>query len=331
VASVVLAGDHLKSSSDLNLPLVGIGLLYQQGYFRQYLNADGWQQQRYPENDFYNLPLKPERDSEGRPLTICVEFPGRPVFAQVWRVQVGRIPLILLDTNIPQNTPTDQNITDQLYGGDIEMRLQQELILGIGGLRALAAMGIKPTVCHMNEGHSAFLALERARILMQEQNIDFALAQEAGAAGNLFTTHTPVPAGFDVFPADLLQRYFTPYIGQLGISFEDFLALGRVNRTDTAGSSTWRYWRSTTRTRPTASADCTGRSPATWCSPASPAFLSKKCRWAMSPTVSMSAPSFPKIWRNCSTAISADAGRRRSATRLSGRSWIPFPMRNSGA
>jgi glycogen phosphorylase len=230
----VLAGDHLKSASDLDLPLIGIGLLYQQGYFRQYLNADGWQQQRYPENDFYNLPLHMERDAEGKPLTVCVEFPGRSVHAQVWRVQVGRIPLLLLDTNIPQNNAADQNITDQLYGGDIEMRLQQELILGIGGLRVLAAMGIKPTVCHMNEGHSAFLSLERARMLMEEQKVDFALAQEAGAAGNLFTTHTPVPAGFDVFPADLLHRYFGAYIGPLGLTFEDFLALGRVNRNDAA-------------------------------------------------------------------------------------------------
>ncbi|MCS6775600.1 MAG: alpha-glucan family phosphorylase, partial [Chloroherpetonaceae bacterium] len=229
----VLAGDHLKSSSDLDLPLVGIGLLYQQGYFRQYLNSDGWQQQRYPENDFYNLPIKPVRDAEGHLLTVCVEFPGRPIYIQVWCVQVGRVPLYLLDTNIPQNSPADQNITDQLYGGDIEMRLQQEMVLGIGGMRALAAMGIKPTVCHMNEGHSAFLALERARMLMQEYGIPFPLAQEIGAAGNLFTTHTPVPAGFDVFPADLMQRYFGAYIGHLGLSFEDFMGLGRVNRYDT--------------------------------------------------------------------------------------------------
>ncbi|HZO90407.1 MAG TPA: alpha-glucan family phosphorylase [Chthonomonadaceae bacterium] len=228
----VLAGDHLKSSSDLGLPLVGIGLLYQQGYFRQYLNNDGWQQERYPENDFYNMPLQLEHDAASKPLYICVEFPGRTVYAQVWRAQVGRVPLYLLDTNIPLNSPIDQNITDQLYGGDQEMRLQQEIVLGIGGMRALAQLGIKPSICHMNEGHSAFLALERARMLMQEKNVGFAEAQEAAAAGNLFTTHTPVPAGFDIFPADLLGRYLGAYAEQLGLSFQEFMGLGRVNRED---------------------------------------------------------------------------------------------------
>lgn len=228
----ILAGDHLKSSSDLGLPLTAIGLLYQQGYFRQYLNADGWQQERYPENDFYNMPLTAEKDATGNPLHVSVDFPGRTVHAQVWKTQVGRIPLYLLDTNNPLNDPNDQNITDQLYGGDVEMRLKQELILGIGGMRALAALGIKPTICHMNEGHSAFLSLERARMIMQEKKVDFATAQEACSAGNLFTTHTPVPAGFDVFPTDLLNRYFGAYAGQLGITFDDFLGLGRVNRND---------------------------------------------------------------------------------------------------
>ncbi|HZP84904.1 MAG TPA: alpha-glucan family phosphorylase [Chthonomonadaceae bacterium] len=230
----VLAGDHLKSSSDLDLPLAGVGLLYQQGYFRQYLNADGWQQERYPENDFYNMPLQPERDAQGNPVRISVDFPGRTVYAQVWRAQVGRIPLFLLDTNIPLNNATDQNITDQLYGGDLEMRLQQEIILGIGGMRALAAMGLQPTICHMNEGHSAFLALERARMLMEAEKVTFPEAQEATAAGNLFTTHTPVPAGFDIFPADLLGRYFGAYAQQLGLSFEEFMGLGRVRRDDAA-------------------------------------------------------------------------------------------------
>jgi starch phosphorylase len=229
----ILAGDHLKSASDLDIPLVGIGLLYQQGYFRQSLNADGWQQERYPENDFYNMPIEMEKDSEGRPVTVCVSMPGRSVFAQVWRAQVGRVRLFLLDTNVALNSPADQNITDQLYGGDVELRLKQEMILGIGGTRALAAMGIRPTVCHMNEGHSAFLALERARMLMEEQGLTFQQAAEAGAAGNLFTTHTPVPAGFDVFPSDLLGRYFGDYAAQLGLSFDEFLGLGRVYPSDT--------------------------------------------------------------------------------------------------
>lgn len=230
----VLAGDHLKSSSDLGLPLVGVGLLYQQGYFRQRLNADGWQQERYPENDFYNLPIQQELDSTGKPLHISVQFPGRLVHAQVWRVQVGRIPLYLLDTNIAANSLQDQNITDTLYGGDTEMRLKQELILGIGGLRALTALGIRPTICHMNEGHAAFLALERVRMLRLQQPADYWEAQEATAAGNLFTTHTPVPAGFDVFSADLLHRYFDSMLAELGLSFDEFLGLGRVRSFDKA-------------------------------------------------------------------------------------------------
>jgi glycogen phosphorylase len=228
----VLAGDHLKSASDLGLPLVGIGLLYQQGYFRQYLNTDGWQQERYPDNDFYNMPIQRERNERGEPIQVCIDLPGRNVYAQVWRVQVGRIPLYLLDTNIDANNPDDQNITDQLYGGNAELRLKQEMVLGIGGMRALAALNIRPTLCHMNEGHSAFLSLERTRMLMQETGTDFAHAVEVTAAGSLFTTHTPVPAGFDFFPAELLGRYFGAYIRELGLSFDDFMGMGRTNRWD---------------------------------------------------------------------------------------------------
>ncbi len=230
----VLAGDHLKSASDLDLPLVGVGLLYQQGYFRQFLHSDGWQQERYPDNDFYNMPVQPVLNAEGESLEISIEFPGRTVFAQVWVTQVGRIPLYLLDTNIAANQDSDTNITDQLYGGDYEMRLKQEMVLGIGGFRALEAMGIKPTVCHMNEGHSAFLALERARNVMKEHGVNYYQAQEATSAGNLFTTHTPVPAGFDLFPADMMQRYFNNYIEELGLPFDKLMGLGRV-RANAAG------------------------------------------------------------------------------------------------
>ena len=225
----VLSGDHLKSASDLGIPLVGVGLLYQQGYFRQFLNPDGWQQERYPVNDFYNMPMQIQMDANGNPLRVCVDFPGRDVHAQIWKVQVGRIPLYLLDTNIPENRYEDQGITNQLYGGDTEMRLKQEMILGIGGMRALAAMNITPTICHMNEGHSAFMAFERTRMLMQQFQCDYWHAREATAAGNLFTTHTPVPAGFDMFPADLLGRYFGPFIEQLGLSFDEFMSLGRYH------------------------------------------------------------------------------------------------------
>jgi len=228
----VLAGDHLKSASDLGLPLVGVGLLYQQGYFRQYLSADGWQQERYPENDFYTMPVRLERRQDGTPVMIEVSYPGHKVRAQVWRVQVGRVSLFLLDTNLEDSPPEDRDITDQLYGGDMDMRIRQEIVLGIGGIRALKALGIHPTVCHMNEGHSAFLALERIRLLMEEHNLSFAEAREAAAAGNIFTTHTSVPAGIDLFPPGLMDKYFADYYPSLGLSQDEFLALGRVNPAD---------------------------------------------------------------------------------------------------
>ena len=231
----ILAGDHLKSASDLGLPLVGVGLLYQQGYFRQYLNPDGWQQEMYPDNDFYNLPISLERQLSGAPLLVEVEYPGRVVKAQVWRAQVGRVPLYLLDTNIPDNRPEDRDITDQLYGGDNDLRIRQEILLGIGGIRALEALGQRPHVCHMNEGHSAFLALERIRLLMQEHKLSFAEAREAAAAGHVFTTHTPVPAGIDWFPPDLLDYYFSFYYPRLGLSRHEFLGLGRINPNDPGG------------------------------------------------------------------------------------------------
>lgn len=228
----VLAGDHLKSASDLGLPLSGVCLMYREGYFRQYLNADGWQQERYPENDFFSLPLIGEKKADGSPLVISVSLPGRELFARVWRIDVGRVPLYLLDCNIPQNSTTDRNITAQLYGGDENTRIQQEIVLGIGGLRALKAMGIKPTVCHMNEGHSAFAALERARVLIEEKNFDFATAIEAVKAGTVFTTHTPVPAGNDAFPAHMMDQYFGDYLGSLKLDRYGFLALGRENPHD---------------------------------------------------------------------------------------------------
>jgi starch phosphorylase len=231
----ILAGDHLKSASDLGLPLVGIGLLYQQGYFRQYLNPDGWQQELYPDNDFYNLPLSLERQLSGTPLTVEVEYPGRTVRAQIWRAQVGRVPLYLLDTNIRDNQPEDRDITDQLYGGDDDLRIRQELLLGIGGIRALEALGLRPTICHMNEGHSAFLALERIRLLMEEQKLSFVEAREGSTAGNIFTTHTPVAAGIDWFHPDLVDRYFSRYYPQLGITRHEFLGLGRMNPNDPGG------------------------------------------------------------------------------------------------
>jgi starch phosphorylase len=224
----ILAGDHLKSASDLGVPLVGVGLLYQQGYFRQYLNQAGWQQEDYTNNDFHNLPVSPAVAREGKPIVVEVAFPGRQVRAQVWRAQVGRVPLYLLDTNFAGNPRSeDRDITDQLYGGDREMRIRQEILLGIGGYRALEAVGLEPTVYHMNEGHSAFLALERVRRLMELRRMSFAEARELASASLVFTTHTPVEAGHDYFSPEQMDRYFGDYARGLGLSRNEFLALGR--------------------------------------------------------------------------------------------------------
>ena len=224
----ILAGDHLKSASDLGIPLVGVGLLYQKGYFRQYLNIDGWQQEIYVENDFYNMPIELVRKESGRPLTISVEYPGRCVIAQIWCVSIGRVKLYLLDTNVHANSPIDRMITSSLYGGDRELRIRQEIMLGIGGLKALTAMDINPTVCHMNEGHAAFMALERIRELRTAQNMTFDEAVEATRAGNIFTIHTPVKAGLDEFRVELMDKYFGGYFTKLGINRKRFLGLGRI-------------------------------------------------------------------------------------------------------
>jgi starch phosphorylase len=223
----VLAGDHLKSASDLGLPLVGVGLLYQEGYFAQYLNADGWQQERYPINDFYNMPLHLERNPDGSELRISVDYPGRTVYARIWRVQVGTVPLYLLDTNIEPNNQYDQDITDQLYGGDLDLRIHQEIMMGVGGVRMLEALGLKPTVYHMNEGHSAFLALERIRRMIQQDGLTFSEAIQVAQSSQLFTTHTPVPAGIDLFPPDKVLYYLGHYARIFGISDEELLSLGR--------------------------------------------------------------------------------------------------------
>jgi starch phosphorylase len=228
----VLAGDHLKSASDLGLPLVGVGLLYQEGYFSQYLSADGWQQERYPINDFYNMPLHPERNPDGSELRIAVDYPGRKVYARIWRVQVGVVPLYLLDTNIEPNSRYDQDITDQLYGGDKDLRMHQEIMLGIGGVKMLKALGLNVSTYHMNEGHAAFMTLERIRILMQEEQLSFEIAEQVVISSSIFTTHTPVPAGFDLFMPDMVMHYVGYYADIFGLSREEFLALGREDTGD---------------------------------------------------------------------------------------------------
>lgn len=229
----VLSGDHLKSASDLGLPLVGVGILYQEGYFQQYLNADGYQQESYPINDYSRLPVRLQHDANGDPLKISVPMPGRSLYAQIWKVQVGRISLFLLDTNIPDNPlQEDRDLTDRLYGGDRRTRIRQEILMGIGGIRALEALNLRPTVCHMNEGHSAFLALERIVQLMQEQKLTFEQAREISKASNIFTTHTPVPAGLERFGFDLIDEHFTDYMHKLGLSRDQFIDLGRENMGD---------------------------------------------------------------------------------------------------
>ncbi len=228
----ILAGDHMKSASDLGLPLVGVGLLYKHGYFKQYLNPDGWQLETYPSNDFYNMPVGLVRDEHGNPLTVKVELAGRDVYVRVWSLAVGRVEIYMLDTDVPLNSTADCQITSYLYGGSLETRLQQEIVLGIGGIRALNAMGKTPAVCHMNEGHSAFMAVERLAEMVEKAGLSFEEALEAVRATSIFTTHTPVPAGIDRFPNDLIIRYFTPLASRLGIGIERFLGLGRINPSD---------------------------------------------------------------------------------------------------
>ncbi len=228
----VLSGDHLKAASDCEVPLVAVGLLYQKGYHQQYLNPDGWQQERYPVNDFYALPVTPVKSGRGD-MVISLRLPTGELFVKVWQMHVGRVQLYLLDTNIAENArPEHREITDQLYGGDIHTRMRQEIVLGVGGMCALRALGLQPTVFHMNEGHSAFLALERVRLLMQEEKLSFEEAHEASRSNNVFTTHTPVPAGIDLFAPGLMHEYFQDYCRENGIPFEALLSLGRVHPTN---------------------------------------------------------------------------------------------------
>ncbi len=228
----ILAGDHLKSASDLNVPLVGVGLLYQEGYFSQYLSNDGWQMETYPVNDFNNIPVTLVRNESGKPVQVSVDFKGEKVSILIWRVDVGRIPLYLLDTNLPSNSPDAQRTTAQLYGGDREMRIRQEIVLGIGGVRALKALGIDPTVIHMNEGHSAFSALERINLFRKDKGLTFDEARELVIATTVFTTHTPVPAGNDVFDPALVRSYFEEYAKALGINFRVLLGYGKLDPRD---------------------------------------------------------------------------------------------------
>lgn len=230
-----VAGDQLKAANDLGVPVVGVGLLYQQGYFRQVIDQDGAQQALYPYNNPGQLPITPLRRPDGEWLRLKIELPGYPVWLRTWQVQVGRVKLYLLDSNDTANFPAHRGITSELYGGGADLRLKQELLLGIGGWRLLAALGIQPEVCHLNEGHAAFAVLERARSFMQEASQPFDVALAVTRAGNLFTTHTAVAAGFDRFAPALIEQYLGRYVEQeLGIPLHDALALGRQNPHDSS-------------------------------------------------------------------------------------------------
>ncbi len=222
----ILAGDHLKTASDMGLNFVAVGLLYRNGYFEQRIDESGWQQNIYSRYDFEDFPVIPARDNNGDEVYINVDFPARKVWAKIWTVNVGKINLFLLDTDILQNEPEDRKITSNLYGGDREMRLKQEILLGIGGVRALRVMGYDPKIWHMNEGHAAFLSLERVREYVQGKGLDFATAVTLAKSSNVFTTHTPVPAGNDTFALEIIEKYFRDFWEKLKTNREEFIELG---------------------------------------------------------------------------------------------------------
>ena len=225
----VLAGDHLKAASDLGVPLVAVGLLYRQGYFRQQLNADGWQQENYPALDPHGMPLTLLLGGDGSPLKIEVDLAGARCVAQLWKAVVGRVPLLLMDCDVEENDPEERGVTDRLYAGGGEHRLRQEIVLGIGGVRALQATGFDPDVFHSNEGHAGFLGLERIRQLVVSTEMSFDEAREAVRSATVFTTHTPVPAGIDVYEQDLMERYFDPFSKECNISFQELMSIGQTD------------------------------------------------------------------------------------------------------
>lgn len=222
----VLSGDHCKSASDLGIPFTALGIFYKQGYFSQHISSDGWQETNYTDLKVSHLPIKPVLNDRGEKVLISVELPGRLVYAGIWQIKIGRISLYLMDTDVEQNNEQDRWLTARLYGGDQETRIQQEIFLGIGGVRVLEALGINATIYHMNEGHSAFMGLELVRRLVQQKGLPFAQAKEVVSSAVSFTTHTPVPAGNDVFPIPMIDKYFSNLWGSLGISRHEFLDLG---------------------------------------------------------------------------------------------------------
>ncbi len=223
----ILSGDHLKSASDLGIPLVAVGLLYKNGYFHQKINGNGMQETEYKDIDLYDLPINPVKDDKGEDLYIYIKFPKRRIYLKVWQVNVGRVKLYLLDSDIEKNNPEDRDVTLRLYGGDQEMRIRQEIVLGMGGVNLLTrALGLKPTVYHMNEGHSAFLILELIKNTIKEKQVSFNVAKDIVSSKTVFTTHTPVPAGNDIFPISLVEKYFKEFWPRISLTREEFLKMG---------------------------------------------------------------------------------------------------------
>ena len=223
----ILSGDHLKSASDLGIPLVAVGLLYKNGYFHQKINGNGIQETEYHDIDLYDLPIQPVKTPEGEDLTVYIKFPKRRIYLKVWQINVGRVKLYLLDSDIEKNNPEDRDVTLRLYGGDQEMRIRQEIVLGMGGVNLLTrALKLKPTVYHMNEGHSSFLILELIKNVIVEKQVSFDIARDIVSSMTVFTTHTPVPAGNDIFPISLVEKYFKEFWPRIALSREEFLKLG---------------------------------------------------------------------------------------------------------
>ena len=277
-----VAGDQLKSASDLGVPVIGVGLLYQEGYFRQAIAADGSQLALYPINDPGQLPIRPLRDASGEWVRLQMRLPAYKVWVRAWEARVGRVKLYLLDMNDPENPPIVRGITNELYGGGVEMRIAQELVLGIGGWRLLRTLGLNPEVCHLNEGHAAFAVLERAADFMQASGQPFEVALQATRAGNLFTTHTPVEAGFDRFPPNLVWQHLNKYAqNHLGLSFHDLMALGRQNPDNDRNLSTWPTSPCGAAARSMVSASCTGKSAGASSKPCSPGGPGTRCPSAM--------------------------------------------------
>ncbi len=289
----ILAGDHLKSASDLNVPVIGIGLLYQQGYFRQVLADDGWQLEAFPFNDPGSLPIRPVLDADGRWPRVGLELPGRTLILRVWNARVGKVNLYLLDSNHPLNSPWDRGITANLYAAGKEKRLLQELVLGVGGWRLLEMLGMDVQVCHLNEGHAAFAVLARAVSFAEKNKVPFQVALRATRAGNVFTTHTPVAAAFDRFEPGLLTKTAEPLVRATGLSDEAFLGLGRRDPADAGEPFNMAYLAIAAVATSTASPACTARSAGGYSKYSSPAGPRSRSPSVPSPTESIFPPGIP--------------------------------------